>query len=122
MTIFIDKPQEQDVLFGHGGWLNVHTGNIWYRQLVQQHCQDYHAAQKYRKKNIAEAIVQAIQKQLGRFLAQLQPKSKKNNKHNHHNHHNNDNDNDNDHNKDQSKEKDCGWIEVPYPQAVQKTS
>jgi hypothetical protein len=94
-TIIIDEPNEYDILFGRGGRVNLHVGNTWYRNVVKCSRNQYLNSPKHSKKAISEAIVEATQRNvvMGRFLKQ----------------HKN------------SNNREC-WIEVPFRQAVNKTS
>jgi hypothetical protein len=94
-TIIIDEPNEYDILFGRGGRVNLHVGNTWYRNIVKCSRNQYLNSPKHNKKAISEAIVEATQRNvvMGRFLKQ----------------HIN------------SNNQEC-WIEVPFRQAVNKTS
>ena len=94
-TTIIDEPHEYDILFGRGGRVNLHLGNTWYRNVVKCSRNQYINSPKLTKKAISEAIVEATLRNvvMGRFLKQ----------------HKN------------SNNQDC-WIEVPFRQAVNKTS
>jgi len=62
-------PQDDDVLFGRGGGINKHIGNIHFRQIVQLRKQDYNDAEpKEVKAKITKEILAEINASGGRFL------------------------------------------------------
>ena len=65
-----DLPGLHDVLLGRGKVVNEHRGNIRVRSLVDMYREEYDDAPLGEKRLIAERIVRAIQKDLGRFLKQ----------------------------------------------------
>ena len=77
----ITEPNPNDVLSGRGGRINSHTGNLQFRQLVNQYKHEYLSKQtkKLDKVKIAGGIVQTIRTMNppGRFLKQ-QDKGKDN--------------------------------------------
>jgi len=69
----ITDPNENDVLCGRGGRINLHTGNVQFRDLIQATKQEYLApsTRKLEKAHIAASIVHMIRSTLdppGRFL------------------------------------------------------
>lgn len=67
----VTKPTEHDVLFGRGGGVNRHAGNVHFRRLVSEHEYGYRTtSRKCEKTDISAKIVMLI-RQLdppGRFL------------------------------------------------------
>ena len=57
-----------DVLFGRGKYVVDHPGNMKFRRLVDVYMHKYEEAERLEKTCIAEAIVQMIQEDNGRFL------------------------------------------------------
>mmetsp|Transcript_2856 Transcript_2856/g.4458 ORF Transcript_2856/g.4458 Transcript_2856/m.4458 type:complete len:773 (-) Transcript_2856:288-2606(-) len=53
----ITKPTEHDVLLGRGGGTNNHSGNVKFRQLVNEHKLRYLAASKVDKPKVARDVV-----------------------------------------------------------------
>jgi len=66
----IEEPTVNDVLFGRGGRINQHEGNINFRNLIQQQQGAYNlkANSKEVKANISRNIVEQIKLGRGRFL------------------------------------------------------
>jgi hypothetical protein len=75
LATLITEPRDQDVLFGRGGRTNHHLGNKRFRQLVEDHRQQYRQLQGNKlKQKIALEIVQLIYNQdHGRFLKLMSP-------------------------------------------------
>ncbi|CAJ1970021.1 unnamed protein product [Cylindrotheca closterium] len=69
-----DQPSENDVLFGRK---RNNEGNKRVRQLVGELSTEYDKASKARKTQLADSVVQEIQKQGGRFLKQTDGDSSK---------------------------------------------
>lgn len=70
----VTKPTNNDVLFGRGGGVNRHAGNVYFRKLVSQHEMDYRTtSRKYEKTDISARIVALIRRldPPGRFLKQV---------------------------------------------------
>lgn len=68
-TDYVDRPEPADVLFGRGSGPNDHDGNILFRSLVKERKAAYMATNhRQTKANIANAVVEAIRAQNGRFL------------------------------------------------------
>lgn len=65
---YVSKPSANDVLMGRGGATNNHEGNKMYRQLVQDHQDEYLKAIKRDKKGIAKSIVAIVRGRGGGFL------------------------------------------------------
>lgn len=66
----IDKPNDNDVLCGRGGYINSHPGNELFRKLVERRKRVYLAARfKREKRLVANSIVSEIRALEGRFLA-----------------------------------------------------
>jgi len=72
LVVGVEKPHDNDVLFGRGGNINNHPGNETFRQIVEEKKRAYLTAQfKREKREIADYILNYI-KDLnppGRFLA-----------------------------------------------------
>lgn len=70
----ISEPMLNDVLCGRGGRVNMHSGNLYYRHLVNQKKANYLSkkTRKMEKVKIADEIVQAVRcmNPPGRFLKQ----------------------------------------------------
>lgn len=66
----VPEATDNDVLFGRGGFTNVHPGNRRFRDIIALHRPDYIRAIKMDKPNVARKIVQAIRcgSPPGRFL------------------------------------------------------
>jgi len=66
----IEEPSVHDVLFGRGGRINQHEGNINFRRLIhqQQNAYNIKANSKEVKANISRNIVEQIKLGKGRFL------------------------------------------------------
>lgn len=69
--VIIRSPTHHDVLFGRGGSINSHEGNILFRHVVNQYKDAYFRANKHCKPKIANEVVQVIYNlnPPGRFLA-----------------------------------------------------
>lgn len=67
----VTSPTSEDVLCGRGGATNAHTGNKRYRELVQQHQEQYLCAKKRDKSIIAKKIVESVRSVGGRFLKKV---------------------------------------------------
>lgn len=69
--IIIRSPTNHDVLFGRGGSINSHEGNILFRRIVTQYKDAYMRANKHCKPKIANEVVSVIYNlnPPGRFLA-----------------------------------------------------
>eukprot|EP00934_Nitzschia_sp_Nitz4_P007805 Nitzschia sp. Nitz4//scaffold118_size93875//82307//84270//NITZ4_004801-RA/size93875-augustus-gene-0.90-mRNA-1//1//CDS//3329533763//7795//frame0 len=61
-------PQSEDVLLGRGIPVMNHPGNLYYRQLVGSHAEEYERGSKFDKTVIAEMILKRIKEAGGRFL------------------------------------------------------
>ena len=67
---------EYDVLCGRGGAVNSHSGNVYFRSLVQEHKSQYNiGANKNEKAEIAEDIIEQIKNMGGHFLQKLKRNS-----------------------------------------------
>lgn len=65
----IYDPQPADVLFGRGGAVNTHPGNVFFRSQVYQHHQQYVKAQNHAGKSLVVRLIRdAIKARHGRFL------------------------------------------------------
>ncbi len=78
----IFSPGKNDVLFGRGGAINSHEGNITFRQVVNEQKEAYFEASKIEKPKIAIRVVQIIKalSPPGRFLAPVNDTDKNCNK------------------------------------------
>ena len=72
------KPGKNDVLFGRGGAINSHEGNITFRNVVNDQKEDYFKASKTEKPKIAVKVVSIIKSLSppGRFLAPVRDSDK----------------------------------------------
>jgi len=59
---------EHDVLSGRGGATNVHSGNRYFRSLVNAHRDKYLRSKKNDKPSISRSIVNMVRRKNGRFL------------------------------------------------------
>jgi len=68
----VEKPEETDVLCGRGAPINMHPGNVVYRQVVKHNKPLYQACEKFEKYRVAQSIVDALEyrKPSVRFLEQ----------------------------------------------------
>jgi len=66
----IRAPRDQDVICGRGNFANYHTGNAYFRNLVQSYKIDYVACDKADKKKYSKMIYDTVRnlKPPGRFL------------------------------------------------------
>jgi len=65
----IYDPKPADVLFGRGGAVNTHPGNVFFRSQVTQHHQHYVKAQNHAEKSLVVRLIRdAIKARGGRFL------------------------------------------------------
>ena len=66
----VTQPGEHDVLLGRGGGMNIHSGNIKFRQLVSEHRIRYLIASKVGKPQVAREVVKIWRglNPRGRFL------------------------------------------------------
>jgi len=62
---YVEEPNDHDVLFGKGSFTNEHPGNKEYRKVASTLRQEYKAADKVKKAEIAKHLVKAF-----RFLKQ----------------------------------------------------
>lgn len=60
--------EDNDVLCGRGGGTNVHSGNRYFRILINVNRRNYLCARKNDKPGISRSIVRDIRKRKGRFL------------------------------------------------------
>lgn len=75
----IMHPGKHDVLFGRGGAINQHVGNIMFRRVVNEQKEDYFNAPKSDKPKIARRVVNIVRNLMnppGRFLAPLNDSDK----------------------------------------------
>lgn len=63
-----DELNEFDVLLGRGAGVNLHPGNLRFRDIVQRHRISYSQAHKLEKASIAQYIVDQVRRCRGRFL------------------------------------------------------
>ena len=61
-------PRSNDVLFGRGRALQLHPGNMRYRELIEQTIKVYDEASVVEKTKMTAAVVGAIKRAKGRFL------------------------------------------------------
>ena len=74
----IDKPGRHDVLLGRGGGTNNHSGNVKFREIVNQHKMKYISCSKAQKPKVAQEVVK-IWMELdppGRFLQRVESEEK----------------------------------------------
>jgi len=64
-SLEIKEPQQDDFLAGKGNGVQLHLGNIYLRERVKEHLQDYHVRQHGAKRKVAKIIYDAFP---GRFL------------------------------------------------------
>ena len=66
------EPHPHDVLFGRGGFVNKHPGNIVFRRIVEANKERYRCCQDELKALLSQSIVEVIRNQAspGRFLRQ----------------------------------------------------
>jgi hypothetical protein len=78
MNTIIRTPTHHDVLFGRGGSINAHEGNILFRHVVNQYKDAYMRASKHSKPTIANEVVSVIYNlnPPGRFLAPISESQK----------------------------------------------
>ena len=69
------KPSNADVLCGRGGGINNHYGNVAFREMVQKQKEHYSFANKRKKVETAQAILDSIRDAGGLFLQREVPKS-----------------------------------------------
>jgi hypothetical protein len=74
----IRSPTNHDVLFGRGGSINSHEGNVLFRHVVNQYKDAYMRANKHCKPKIANKVVSVIYNlnPPGRFLAPVNDSQK----------------------------------------------
>lgn len=60
--------EDNDVLCGRGGGTNIHSGNCYFRELINIYRSSYLCARKNDKPEISRMIVNTIRKSKGRFL------------------------------------------------------
>jgi len=60
--------QDEDVLSGRGGATNIHPGNRYFRDLINENRLIYLKAKKNDKPDISRAIVNKVRQRNGRFL------------------------------------------------------
>lgn len=66
---YITKPAENDVLFGRGGRINDHPGNVQFRTIVEQYKHEYTQLRSKRdKRRIALEVIDQIRCLGGKFL------------------------------------------------------
>jgi hypothetical protein len=63
-------PSRYDVLLGRGKFFQEHTGNLRYRDVVENHRERYEKASKAKKTQVAKELVQIVNNYGGRFLKQ----------------------------------------------------
>lgn len=65
----IECPETYDVVFGYGKAFTMHPGNVLYRGLLEQYCEEHKQAKTLQaKKAITWSIVEEIENKGGRFL------------------------------------------------------
>ncbi|KAL3780390.1 hypothetical protein ACHAW5_006464 [Stephanodiscus triporus] len=62
------EPTEDDVLFGRGGYVNTHPGNIHFREKALELRPWYEASTKEEKYNISKVLIESVKGQGHRFL------------------------------------------------------
>lgn len=65
----IKTPKQTDILSGRGAGVNLHPGNVYFRDLIAEHKHEYLASDPGEKKRIIRRIVQAALSR-GRFMKQ----------------------------------------------------
>eukprot|EP00934_Nitzschia_sp_Nitz4_P002157 Nitzschia sp. Nitz4//scaffold72_size95085//18070//19503//NITZ4_004747-RA/size95085-processed-gene-0.7-mRNA-1//1//CDS//3329557336//2157//frame0 len=68
--LVLENPTEFDVLLGRGKSVYSHSGNLYLRNLVMEHAEQYDQAAFLDKKRVAGVIVNMIKARTGRFLRQ----------------------------------------------------
>ena len=74
----ITKPTERDILLGRGAGINCHSGNIFYRSLIQKYKPQYLRSDPPEKKLIVKQIVQEVDAKGYRFLKKQDHQGNKN--------------------------------------------
>jgi hypothetical protein len=64
----LSSVEDQDVLSGRGGATNIHPGNRYFRELINENRLTYLNAKKNDKPDISRAIVNKVRQRNGRFL------------------------------------------------------
>lgn len=67
-SVGLELYNDNDVLCGRGGGTNVHSGNRYFRTLININRRSYLCARKNDKPEISRSIVRKIRKRKGRFL------------------------------------------------------
>jgi hypothetical protein len=62
------EPTDDDVLLGRGGYVNIHPGNIKFRQKALELREWYEASTKEEKYNISNVLIHSVTSQGHRFL------------------------------------------------------
>lgn len=62
------EPTDDDVLFGRGGYVNTHPGNIQFREKALELRPWYEASSKEEKYNISKVLIESVKGQGHRFL------------------------------------------------------
>eukprot|EP00581_Thalassiosira_minuscula_P011562 CAMPEP_0183712844 /NCGR_PEP_ID=MMETSP0737-20130205/7898_1 /TAXON_ID=385413 /ORGANISM="Thalassiosira miniscula, Strain CCMP1093" /LENGTH=747 /DNA_ID=CAMNT_0025941561 /DNA_START=68 /DNA_END=2308 /DNA_ORIENTATION=+ len=62
------RPRRNDVLFGKGGAINTHHGNVQFRSIVESQKQKFIQSKRAEKKEVAKQVANKIQGLGGRFL------------------------------------------------------
>jgi hypothetical protein len=62
------EPTDDDVLLGRGGYVNIHPGNIKFRQKALELREWYEASSKEEKYNISNVLIHSVMSQGHRFL------------------------------------------------------
>ena len=62
------EPTDEDVLFGRGGYVNTHPGNIQFREKALELRPWYEASSKEEKYNISKVLIESVKGQGHRFL------------------------------------------------------
>mmetsp|Transcript_12625 Transcript_12625/g.19419 ORF Transcript_12625/g.19419 Transcript_12625/m.19419 type:complete len:406 (+) Transcript_12625:111-1328(+) len=58
--LLVDTPADTDVLCGRGAPINMHPGNVIYRQVVKHNKPLYQTCEKFEKYRVAQSIVEAL--------------------------------------------------------------
>ena len=62
------EPTDEDVLFGRGGYVNTHPGNVQFREKALELRPWYEASSKEEKYNISNVLIESVKGQGHRFL------------------------------------------------------
>jgi hypothetical protein len=66
--VYVEAYKDEDVISGRGTRANNHTGNRFYRGLVEEGKKDYRQSSKKDKRDIVDKIIKTIHGRNGQFL------------------------------------------------------